>query len=295
MGLCIGTVQFGMHYGIASTEHPTPEKSIEILEYAAQAGIRAIDTASSYGRAEEIVGKFLKHKNRSDFHVISKIKPDALSGISSGGFYDAIKKSVETSLEKLNTDYLDGCLFHNPDYVYNPEALGALSRLKQDKIARKTGVSVYLPEELDEAMDSADVDLVQIPLNILDQRMMPQLAEKKPSLAVHARSAFLQGLLLMQEKDIPSHLSGIVPYLRQMDDYCEKWQISKNALLLAFMRFQKNINEIVFGVDSLQHLKQIIADYNTKVNQPSVLELAKQFGQVEDYILRPNLWKGDNK
>lgn len=284
-----------MTYGIASAGHPTQKSSVEMLEYAAQAGIHTIDTASAYGNAEEIVGEFLGGQKRSQVRVITKIKPDALNGIPSGKYYGKLKSNVEKSLEKLRCDYVDGCLFHNAAYVHDADALAALSRLKEDKLTLKSGVSIYLPEEFNAAASSTFVDLIQIPYNILDQRLNAALKNKRQGLEIHARSAFLQGLLLMQENNIPSHLSAAKPYIREIEAFCSDHKISCAALLLGFVKSQKAIDRIVFGVDNLMQLKQIISDYQTEINPSLLSEFAKKFAGVDEYIIMPSLWKGDNK
>ena len=51
MQLCLGTVQFGMDYGIRNQKQPTLEQAVEMLDYATQNGINHIDTANAYGTA----------------------------------------------------------------------------------------------------------------------------------------------------------------------------------------------------------------------------------------------------
>ncbi len=295
MNLCIGTVQFGLPYGIASAGHPTPESSIEMLEYAVHAGIRTIDTAGAYGNAEEIVGEFLSGTDRSKVRVVTKIKPNALDGVPKSQYSGALKSNIEASLKRLRIDYVDGCLFHNAAYVHNTHALQALSLLKEDRLALKTGVSIYLPDEFRTAASSPFVDLIQIPYNILDRRLNAALENKRPGLEIHARSAFLQGLLLMREDSVPSHIAGAKKYIRAIEDFCREHSISRAALLLGYVKAQSTINQIVFGVDNLSQLRQIISDYQIEINPSALRKLAEELAGADEYIIMPSLWKGDSK
>ena len=74
MELCLGTVQFGMDYGIFDTPKKHPDYCISCLDYATQNGIRAIDTATAYGMAEEIVGKFLAKRTVARDHLFISTK-----------------------------------------------------------------------------------------------------------------------------------------------------------------------------------------------------------------------------
>lgn len=62
MELCLGTVQFGMDYGISGQRQPTVEQAVNMLDFATQNGISTIDTANAYGTAEDVVGCFLQKR-----------------------------------------------------------------------------------------------------------------------------------------------------------------------------------------------------------------------------------------
>lgn len=293
MELCLGTVQFGMQYGIASKGRPGYEDAEKMLEYAVANGITTIDTASAYGEAEKIVGGFLKHANRSSLRIITKIRPNALFSVEPSQYYHTLKQNIFDSLSNLNISYVDGCLFHNADYVNNEAALCALARLKEDGLVKKTGVSIYLPTEFESALASPAIDLIQIPYNILDTRLDPLLRQCEKE--IHARSAFLQGLLLMDEAAVPRNLWNAKPYLHRFRSFCEYHHLTHTQAALAFVKTQPKISRLVFGVDNLAQLKQIKKDFSVSADAVALRELAEEFSGIEERIIMPNLWHVEYK
>lgn len=149
MELCLGTVQFGMDYGISGQKQPTVEQAVNMLDFATQNGINTIDTANAYGSAEDVVGCFLQKKTiaRDKLWIISKFRPNLLDDTSEDKYYGIMKQNLEESLARLHLDYLDTYLLHSARYVYNDAIIETLNRLKKEGYARKVGVSVYEPEE----------------------------------------------------------------------------------------------------------------------------------------------------
>ena len=107
--LCLGTVQLGLDYGVANREgKPSLEKSLKMLDFAYESGIRWFDTAQAYGNAEEVLGNYLARRdNLSEFHIISKLFPKAFDKDSECFFKD-IEEAVLSSLKKLHVHVLDG-------------------------------------------------------------------------------------------------------------------------------------------------------------------------------------------
>ena len=205
MELCLGTVQFGMDYGISGQRQPTVEQAVNMLDFATQNGISTIDTANAYGTAEDVVGCFLQKKTiaRDRLWIISKFRPNLLDDASEDKYYEIMKQNLEKSLARLHLDYLDTYLLHSARYVYNDAIIETLNRLKKEGYARKVGVSVYEPEEAKKCIERSNVDFMQLPYSIFDQRMKNNgvfdLADTNGNTTqIHSRSAFIQGLILMQ-------------------------------------------------------------------------------------------------
>ena len=144
--LCLGTVQFGLDYGIANTSGKIVQSEVfEILRYAAAQGIDCLDTASVYGDSERVIGAFLK-ESPANFKVISK-------WVAESGQLDPVKRienQLRHTLQDLNLESLDGYLVHHfHDFRNHEAAWTAFAKLKQQGLIRSIGFSLYKLEDLE--------------------------------------------------------------------------------------------------------------------------------------------------
>lgn len=296
MELCLGTVQFGMNYGICNQKKPSLDDSVKMLDYATQNGIKAIDTANAYGVAEDVVGEFLKKKtiSRQKIFISSKFKPNLLDEVASKDYYRILKENIELSFKRLNIDYLDAYLLHSSRYVFNNEIMDALYRLKEDGLTRKVGVSVYEVDEAKACIDNKKADFMQLPFSIFDQRMLQdgvfKYAEDKDT-QIHSRSAFIQGLILMDEDQVPPFLMKAKPIINKIDRLCKEYRISRIELAMCFVKNISQITHLVFGVDNIEQLKEDIELFNNNLSFDLVNEISKEFRNIETDIVMPSLWK----
>lgn len=296
MKLCLGTVQFGLDYGIKGQKKPSLEDSIKILDYATQNGIDNIDTALAYGNAEEVVGEFLKKKtiSRDKLFIISKFKPNELDEVEPKNYAKVIKENYEKQLKRLNTDYLDSYVFHSSRYAFDEEKLKAMYELKKEGKVRHCGVSVYYPDEAKICIESPYVDFMQLPSSIFDQRMKNErifdLALKNGSTQIHSRSAFIQGLILMNEEEVPPFLEGAKPILGKIDLICKKYEISRIKLAMLYVKQFDAISHLVFGVDNIEQIKEDINIFEEDFSSDILKEIGKEFENIKTDIMMPSLW-----
>lgn len=295
MDLCLGTVQFGMKYGISGQVQPTVEMAVDMLDYATQNGIDTIDTANAYGTAEDVVGRFIRKKTvpRDRLCIISKFRPNLLDDVSQKLYYDVMKNNLLESLKRLGADYLDTYLLHSSRYVFNDEILEALYQLKKEGYANKVGVSVYEAEEARRCIEHPKVDFMQLPYSIFDQRMKNanvfELAQG--NVEIHSRSAFIQGLILMDEQRVPDFLSKARPIVRKIDELCKIHNISRISLAMNFVKQETNISHLVFGVDNIDQLKENIKVFNENLSVDLLDSISKEFVSLDADIVMPSLWK----
>lgn len=296
MELCLGTVQFGMDYGICGQKQPSVEASVEMLDYAAQNGIDTFDTANAYGTAEDVVGVFLQKKTiaRDKIKVISKFKPNLLDEVQPEQYYQVMKANLENTLSRLHTDYLDAYLLHSSRYVFNDAIIETLERIKKEGYAQKVGVSVYETAEAKKCIERSNVDFMQLPYSIFDQRMKDDgvfdMAVGNDT-QIHIRSAFIQGLILMTEEQVPPFLMKAKPIVRKIDEICKEYNISRIALAMSYVKQQDAASHLVFGVDNLEQLKQDILLFEEALPRDLIEEIGKQFIGIETDIVMPSLWK----
>ena len=259
MKLALGTAQFGLDYGVANKQGRVNLDEVRaILALAKSAGISTLDTAAAYGNSEASLGM----AGIDGFEVITKIPPfppDALSDI--GGW---IRKIVAESLSGLKTQSLTGLLLHRPlellsevgDDVYQ-----TLADLKMQNIVEKIGISIYQPQDLDALIPRFSFDIIQAPLNILDRRLISSgwlQKLKQHGVEVHTRSAFLQGLLLMNPEERPDYFSSWTQLLSRFDHWRASQGLTALQACLGFLYQLEDIDRIIVGVDRAQQLQEII-------------------------------------
>ncbi|RBW48268.1 aldo/keto reductase [Marinobacter sp. F3R11] len=284
MKVALGTVQFGMEYGVANTAGRVSSTSVkEILEVARSLGVDTLDTAAAYGDSEQVLG----NAGVGSFNVISKVPPRS-ENIDCPTEW--VQKNVEHSLANLKSDSLYGLMLHRPLDLLRPngiELYDALLSVKKQGLVEKIGVSVYGPEDL-ENLAAFAFDVVQAPMNILDQRLKNSgwLARlNKLGTEIHVRSAFLQGLLLMPEDQRPTYFQPWKTLLADYQAWIEGQNLSPLQVCLGYLNQYPEINKIVVGVETASQLREVVSAVGAPV--ASVPESI----QTNDLnLINPALW-----
>lgn len=261
--LGLGTAQLGLPYGVSNSGgQPSEAEAAAILECALAAGIGIVDTAPAYGESEALIGRLLPAGG--DVRIVTKTAP--LAGVEvSAADCETVRRSAERSLERLRRDRLDALLIHHGSDLGLPggERLAEEAiALREAGIAACIGVSVYDREEIDIARRLLPLDVVQFPLNVLDQRLLRDgtLAElREEGVEVHVRSAFLQGLLLMQPEQLPAHLSGASQPLRRYDEARRRAGLTPIEGALGFVRHIPDVDVALVGTNSVSELEECVA------------------------------------
>jgi len=257
--LALGTVQFGLAYGIANRTGQVSQAEIgEILQRAGDAGVSVLDTAIAYGESETRLGR----ANVSGWRVVTKLPPFPKELAAAG---DWVHEQVRGSLERLRIPRLDALLLHRSADLLGPHGEAcrrALAELRSAGTVGATGVSIYHPGELDSLWPVWKPDLVQAPFNVFDRRLVrsgwaDRLAAS--GVRIHARSAFLQGLLLMPAAQRPAQFARWSSLFDRWDGWCRERGTTALAAALDFVLDQPWLECAVVGVDSRAHLEQIIA------------------------------------
>lgn len=284
MKLMLGTAQFGLPYGVSNTIGQTPEEEVyKILEYAKSIGIQSIDTAQLYGNSEEVIGHF---PNLNQFSIVTKIPGKETRPLS-------MESLLSQSLKRLNQNKLYALMFHRPDDLIsastaNEDFLEAM-KLQEQGLINKIGVSVYNPNQLEIILDRFEIDIVQIPMNILDQRFLKNGLLKKAkdkNVEIHVRSAFLQGLLLMEPSSLNNYFDPIKAHLNAFKEQVSKFNYDPKEVLLAFLREIEEVDRIVVGVNNVNQLKELVDMYKSNVTFPY-----HEYSLEDESFLLPTNWK----
>lgn len=258
--LGLGTAQLGLPYGVSNRDgQPSEAEAAAILECALEQGIEAIDTAPAYGEAEALLGRLLPAT--ADVRIFTKTVPLAETEVTAAAC-DEVRRTAERSLERLRRPRLDGLLVHHGSALALPggERLArCLIELRDDGVAQRLGVSIYTRDELDAARELLPLDLVQLPLNALDQRFLRDgtLAElREAGVEVHARSVFLQGLLLIEPEELPAHLALAERPLRRYHEQRLRLGLAPVEAALGCVRNETGIDVALVGANSVRELEE---------------------------------------
>lgn len=234
------------------------EEATAILELGRELGIDTLDTAIAYGDSERLLGQI----GVRDWKVISKLPPVPVSCTDIRGW---VRTSVLGSARRVGVPRLHGILLHRSQELLAPhgDALGReMLALRNEGEIEKIGVSIYDPEELDAIRSRLPLDIVQAPLNVLDRRIVNSgwLARLRDSgTEVHARSVFLQGLLLMNSGERPAAFDRWQALWECWEQWLRDFSLNPLNACLGFALSQAGVNRVVVGVASETQLREIAA------------------------------------
>jgi aryl-alcohol dehydrogenase-like predicted oxidoreductase len=284
--IALGTVQFGQNYGVANQSGQVDQPEIDrILDLARKSGIDTLDTAIAYGDSEARLGA----AHVQDFRLVTKL-PALPAGVEDVKRW--VLAQLHASRERLQVGGLYGVLCHDAADWFGGHAHGlhdALAEAKTSGLVTKIGVSIYDPSILGQVLAQEKPDLVQAPMNVLDRRLadsgwLDRLCDA--GVEIHARSIFLQGLLLMEREHIPPRFARWSNLWTDWHDMLKEVDISPIQACLWHVLSNPHIDRAVVGVDSHAHLKQLV-DVARELPRP--LDLSKL--RSEDMrLLTPSMW-----
>jgi len=292
MKLALGTAQFGMSYGISNQEGQTNiEEVAAILAYAQEHDIVTLDTAAVYGNSEATLGRVLSN-NCGAFQIVTKTPHFKASSISNDEL-SLLRDTFEQSLAHLGVEQIDGLLIHACDDLFannGQKLFHELEILKAQGKVNKIGVSVYSSQQIDRVLNEFSIDLVQLPVNVFDQRLIEDGSLdrlKKENVEVHARSVFLQGLLLMPVESISPWFMPIMPTIKRFHALAQEMGLSPLQLALGFVSALEQVDRVVIGVNNLAQLQEIVEAPNALIDVVQCQELSVQ----DPRFISPGNWQ----
>lgn len=287
----LGSVQWGLNYGISNFNGLTPADEVKkIIEYAKTCGITTIDTAREYGHAEKVLGE----NDITSFDLCTKI-PTSRHLLTSAETEKHFKSSLNNSLADLKADKIQYLLMHDCNDLLEPrrDSIISLMRLYKDlRVVQKIGFSAYSSSQISSALRYFKPDIVQIPFSIFDQRLLQDgtlMKLKSLGVEIHARSIFLQGLLLMQTKDLDEYFAPFMPFINKWHDICAELSLRPLDLALHFVVSQPLIDKIIIGVSSHQQLKEIVT--SVSIDKPNLYALSfSELAHCSEKLVNPALW-----
>jgi aryl-alcohol dehydrogenase-like predicted oxidoreductase len=277
--LILGTVQFGLEYGVNNQIGiPNSTEIKKILDFAFKSKINILDTAEAYGNSQERIGEYIK-KSNNKFKIITKYS--RLRNDLPPNIIERVKKNLEI----LNIDSLYCYMFHNfNDYIsFFNFFQEDLLQLKRNGLIDKIGVSLHSNEEISEVLKNDNINLIQLPFNLLDnssQRKEVLIKAKSKGIEVHTRSVFLQGLFFQDSNEIKGKLLEIKQDLNVIKGMVGKEDINDLALNYAYSK--EYIDCVLLGVDNVDQLKSNI----TTIKNSKTENL---YNAVDNIVVKNNL------
>jgi aryl-alcohol dehydrogenase-like predicted oxidoreductase len=285
MKLALGTVQFGLNYGVANTAgRVSTDMADAILRRAQLTGMDTLDTAIAYGDSESVLGGL----GVQGWKVVSKLPavPEGCPNVAQW-----VRTQTQESLQRLGLQRMYGLLLHRPGQLlegFGSDLYAALVALKAEGLVSKVGVSVYGPAELDNLWSKCHVDLVQAPLSILDRNLVDSgwaSRLKDAGVEIHTRSAFLQGLLLMSADKRPVRFNRWSNIWQEWDSWLLATGLTPVQACLRYVNSLDVIDRVVVGVDTVAQLNEVVSAAD------GVLDGLPAFKPLQDdRLINPACW-----
>lgn len=282
----LGTVNFGLPYGVANhTGQLGTENVKRVLTCAKSGGMNTLDTAVAYGDSEKVLGLC----GLSDWQVITKLPavPDDCHDVASW-----VRGQVDGSLKRLGVDSLYALLLHRPVQLLErmgEELYRSLCEQKARGVARRIGISIYSSDELDGLPHKMAFDLVQVPFNIIDRRLsasgwLDRLHARGAE--IHARSVFLQGLLLMKPGERPVRFHKWQKLWDAYDGWLVDNDLTPLQACLRYVASRPEISRILVGVDSAEQLSEILT-----AAEGTLPAIPESLGTNDVNLVNPSKWE----
>jgi len=297
--ITLGTAQLGTNYGIANKSgKPSINTANRILESALKNGINTIDTSSAYGKSEQIIGNYIKNlATKEQPNIITKIPPIKISEKSSfEEIFHHMRESLNSSLHNLNLSQIEYCILHDPQDITKfgnlvPEAL---CKLKDEGLIAHLGASVYTPVDVNEFLKFDYFDIIEIPINIFDQRLIrTNLLNElfKNKVQIFARSIFLQGLFFLNPEHLPSELKIAEKSLQKLNKISTELEKSISEISFSFIRDMKEITSMIIGVENLSQLQDNIGLLQSEpLLEEEQQKIINLFNDVPEKVIDPRKW-----
>lgn len=278
--LVLGTVQFGLNYGIANRSGQVSFDDVKtILSTALDHGVDTLDTAAAYGESEAVLGRALRELGIADrMKVISKVTP-VPENVDAEAF---IRESVAGSLRNLGLETLPLVLLHHEE---DAPHLEIMHRLVADGLIESCGISI---DSMAYPRVVEGEAAVQHPCNVLDHRFDELIRKRREAgLQTFFRSAYLQGLLLMPEEAIRPELAAVIPWRRKLAGF----GLPVKELCLRYLLSIPGKTGVLFGVDTPEQLRENLAlAAKGPLDDALYREVAAAVPLLPESLIRPSCW-----
>lgn len=297
----LGTVELGMEYGLkedGASSVPAETDARNLLNRAIDSGVNFIDTAALYGNSEEIIGRALKGR-RSEYVLATKCVHRLDEGLDYAGSRQSIAESIDQSLSRLQTDYIDLLQVHGRDLldvelrmIRDGAVMDEMEKARKAGKIRYTGYSSYSEEAALAAIEDDRWDTLQFACNILDRRYLKRVIPEacKRGVGIIVRSALLKGALTDKSRFMPDRLKPLVDHIDRLVEVQSATRYSLPQLALRFVLSIAEISTVIVGADRLEYLEEAIAASDDESLSEEVLVRLENMALDDPYLLNPGNW-----
>ncbi len=300
--LTLGTVQLGLPYGIANKSgKPDEAAAASILDAALAGGISCFDTANAYGNSEEVLhGYFDRHPDVNSL-IVTKMTIRAEAESAPAEVERLIYDAVASSQSNLGLAKLPVLMLHNPEIMeaHAATVTRVAKQLVKEGLVERMGVSlrVVAKREFDALWETLQDDVyeaLQVPINLLDSRPLTfgglQKMEQTGKL-VFARSIFLQGLLFMEEADLPAHLREAAGPLSMLRTIAAREGMTMAQLAFSFVRDLPAVHSIVFGAETAKQVQDNLDWFHgPAIGESARADIIRLLDHLPEHIVNPAYW-----
>ena len=283
--IILGSAQLIKNYGISNSKITTEQNFFKLLDNCVKRGIKIIDTSDSYENAHEIIGKYKKYK----FEIITKYY---FKNKMNKNYYEKIiKKNIANTKAAIGYHNLHAVLIHNIHQI-DKNSLSIISNLlikmKKKHLINKIGISIYNKEDLQKITNLKLIDILQVPINLINQsfcnkKFLEKINKKK--IEIHARSIFLQGILLSSNLHNLEYFKKWKNLWNRYYSWLHENKVSQLTACLTFIKRIKNISGFVVGIENETQFKEIL---NCRIKKK--LKFNKFLNQKNKKLTDPSKW-----
>lgn len=296
--VAFGGVEIGMPYGIGvkgAVDMISEADAIRLLHASLEQGINFYDTARGYGKSESIMGKAFEGR-RAEVILCTKCKHFFHEDKSPPGYAvleDLIVNSLQESLAALRTDYVDVFMLHqgNLELLHNADVSRILTKLKESGVIRSTGVSTYTPEETETAIRTGVYDVIQLPLNLMDQRQAALFpVASREGTGIMIRSVLMKGVLSERGKELHPALHEVQKHIRLYDALLDASVPDLPTLATRFALSFPEVSSILVGLDRREYLDKCLQAANGNYLSDEVMAAARSLAYKDPEFLNLHTW-----
>ena len=274
--ICIGTSNFVKKYGINNNKFEKNELK-NFFKYLKSKNILYLDCADGYKNFDKFASEL------KNFKIIFKINFEKYRET------EDVKKLIIKNLLISKSKKFEAILIHNIQSTSVKKLTSFilfLKEIKKLKLIKKIGLSIYDLNELYKIeKTNLDIDIIQLPLNIFDKTFTNKkliLKFKKRGTKFHARSIFLQGILLEDTNSLPKYFLKWKKVFKKWDNWHTKNNVDKLASCINFIDSVRFIDKIIIGINNINQLKEILRVKKSKYPK-KILSKNKK-------LIKPYLW-----